>query len=98
MSHLCPHCNSLPLEDYVWWSLEKKGVTVGGVRSVEKSTAGSTQTGSWWCKQVKVSCQGLERAFSTSGPLREFDQCVEVAGETTSGWRRPRTQQCDEPL
>ena len=19
MSHLCPHCNSFPMEDYVWW-------------------------------------------------------------------------------
>ena len=19
MSYLCPHCNSFPLEDYVWW-------------------------------------------------------------------------------
>ena len=25
MSYLCPHCNSFPMEDYVWWvSGEKK--------------------------------------------------------------------------
>ena len=35
-------------------SLGEKGVTIGGVRIVEKSTTGSNQTGSWWCKQVKV--------------------------------------------
>ena len=49
MSHLCPHCNSFPMEDYVWW-----------VSGGEKHTnwwccgTGSNQTGSWWCKQAKV--------------------------------------------
>ena len=24
MSHLCPHCNSFPMEDYVWWVSGRK--------------------------------------------------------------------------
>ena len=35
-------------------SLGENGVTIGGARFGEKSTTGSNQTGSWWCKQVKV--------------------------------------------
>ena len=35
-------------------SLGEKGVAIGGVLSVKKSTTGSNQTGSWCCKQVKV--------------------------------------------
>ena len=50
MSRLCPHCNSFPVEDYVWWVSGR----IGGARSVEKSTTGSNQTGSLWCKPVKV--------------------------------------------
>ena len=33
----------------------EKSIQIGGARSVEKNTAGSNQTGSWWCKQAKVS-------------------------------------------
>ena len=36
MSYLCPHCNSFPMEDYVWWVSAGKSVQLGGVRSVEK--------------------------------------------------------------
>ena len=25
MSYLCPHCNSFPLEDYIWWVAGRKG-------------------------------------------------------------------------
>ena len=25
MSHSCPHCNSFPLEDYIWWVSGRKG-------------------------------------------------------------------------
>ena len=57
MSYLCSNCNSFPLEDYIW---EKKGATIGGVRSVKRNTIGSNQTGFWSYKQVKVSIrQGL---------------------------------------
>ena len=24
MSYLCPHCNSFPMEDYVWWVFGRK--------------------------------------------------------------------------
>ena len=24
MSHVCPHCNSFPMEDYVWWVTGEK--------------------------------------------------------------------------
>ena len=54
MSCLCPHCDSFPMEDHVWWSLGEKGATIGGARLVVTSTTGSNQTGSWWCKRVKV--------------------------------------------
>ena len=33
MSHLCPNCNSFPLEDYVWW-------VSGGAKFIETSTTG----------------------------------------------------------
>ena len=45
MSYLCPHCNSFPLETKFGGSLGEKNVTIGGARFVEKSTAGSNQTG-----------------------------------------------------
>ena len=87
MSYVCPHCNSFQMEDYVWW----ESTQIGGVRSVEKNMTGGNQTGSWWCKQVQSAC-------STSGPMWEFDQCVEVADEPTRGWRRPYTEYRHEPL
>ena len=54
MSYLCPHCNSFPMEDYVWWVSAGISVQLGVVRSVEKNMTGRNQTGSWWCKQAKV--------------------------------------------
>ena len=53
MSFLCPHCNSFPMEDYVWWVSGEENITTGGARSVDKNRTGSNQTG-FWCKQVKV--------------------------------------------
>ena len=41
MSYLCPHCNSFPLEDYVWG----KNIPSGVAQFVERSTIGSDQTG-----------------------------------------------------
>ena len=37
------------------WSLGDKGATIGGARSVERSTIGSNQTSFWSNKQVTVS-------------------------------------------
>ena len=34
MSYLCPHCNSFPLEHYVWWSLGETSRS-GGAKFVE---------------------------------------------------------------
>ena len=45
MSYLCPHCNSFPLEDYVWWVSGEK-IQSGGAQIVEKGTTGSNRTGS----------------------------------------------------
>ena len=36
MSYLCPHCNSFPMEDNIWWVSVGKSTQIGGVRSVEK--------------------------------------------------------------
>ena len=44
MSYLCPHCNSFPWEDYVWWVFGEN-IPCGGAQFVEKSTIGSNQTG-----------------------------------------------------
>ena len=30
MSYLCPHCNSFPMEDYVWWRLDATKQAFGG--------------------------------------------------------------------
>ena len=54
MSYLCPRCNSFPLKDYVWWVSVAEISVIGGARFAEKSTTGSNQTGSRWCKQAKV--------------------------------------------
>ena len=43
MSYLCPHCNSFPMEDYVWWVSGRKSIQIGGARSVEKNMIGSNQ-------------------------------------------------------
>ena len=53
MPYLCPHCNSFPLEDYVWW-VSGENPPSGGAQFVEKSTIGSNRTGFWSCKQVIV--------------------------------------------
>ena len=37
MSYLCPHCNSLPLEDYVWW-VSGENIPGGGAQFVVRST------------------------------------------------------------
>ena len=29
--------------------------------------------------------------------MRKFDQCVEIAGDSARGWRRPPTEHRDEP-
>ena len=55
MSYWCPRCNSFPDDDYVWWVSAEKNTPAGGVRSVEKNLIVERQTGSWWCKQAKVS-------------------------------------------
>ena len=43
-SHLCPHCNSFPLEDYVWWVSGRKS-TKWWCALCGKSTIGSNRTG-----------------------------------------------------
>ena len=53
MSYLCPHCNSFPLEDYVWWVSGRK-TTKWWCAICGKSTIGGNRTGFWSHKQVIV--------------------------------------------
>ena len=69
MSYLCPNCNSLPFEDYVWWVFGK--VVVRDL--VEKSTTGSNRTGFWSSKLVKV----LSRPRS-SKRMRYLRACAQI--------------------
>ena len=75
MSYLCPHCNSFPLEHYVWWVSGGKGRDSWWCAIRGENTTGSNQTGSWWCKQVKVLIRPkvFKSACSTSGPWRKSD-------------------------
>ena len=94
MSYLCPHCNSFPIEDYVWWVSEgEKHTTNWWCTIFGKKTTGSNQTGSWWCNQAKVLTR--PRSLKCMQYLRE---CAEVAGEPTGRWRWPHTEHRDEPL
>ena len=96
MSYLCPHCNSFPMEDYVWWVSGWKSIQIGGVRSVEKNRTGrNQQTGSWWCKPVKVWTR--PRSSKHMQCLRACETCVEVAGKPARRWRRPYTEHRDKP-
>ena len=57
MSYLCPNCNSLSLEDIVWWvsgRMLEGSTPAGGAQFVERSTIGSNRTGSRSCKQETV--------------------------------------------
>ena len=51
---VCQHCNSFFWKTTSGGSLEEKGATIGGARSVEKNTIGSNRTGFWSYKQVIV--------------------------------------------
>ena len=67
MSYLCPHCNSFPMEDYVWW--------VSGGKQAYKLVVcdlwRKNMTGSWWCsKQVK----GVNQAKVFKG-MQYFRAC-----------------------
>ena len=43
MSYLCPHCNSFPLEDHIWWVSGGRSTHLGGVRHVERNTIDATE-------------------------------------------------------
>ena len=75
MSYLCPHCNSFPMEDFVWWVSGRKSMQIGGARSVEKNMTGGNQTGSWWCRLAKglTRPKSLQSACRTSGAVWESD-------------------------
>ena len=92
MSYLCPQCNSFSMEDYVWWvSGEKKHTNLWCAscgekydwRALNRHALGGAN------RRKRKSGQGLQSACSTSGFVRELDQCVEVVGEPARGWRRP---------
>ena len=46
MSYVCHRCHRYPLEDHIWWSMERSSAT-GGVRHVAASIIGRTRTESW---------------------------------------------------
>ena len=58
LARFCPHCNSFPLEDCIWWVSTRHGDSrnkkqaMGGVRYVEADTIGEHQTGYRWCSSV----------------------------------------------
>ena len=88
MSYLCPHCNSFPSEDYVWW--------VSGGKDTKWWCAIRGEKYDW--KQpnrllVLQTGDSIEQAkvfkahCGSSGPVRKFGQCVEVFGESARRWR-----------
>ena len=93
MAHLCPHCNSFPMEDYVWWVSGKKSKQIGGVRSVEKNTTGSLLV----LQGESVNQAKVFKAHTVPQAYEEFNQCVDVNGKSARGWRRPHTEHRDEP-
>ena len=54
MSYLCPHCNSFPMEDYVWWVSGEKQHTNWWCAICGENITGGNQTDTWWCSQAKV--------------------------------------------
>ena len=68
------------------------------VRSVERNTIGSNQTGLWSYKQVKVSIRPRSsKHMQYVRAVRKFDQCGEVAGEPARRWRGSHTEHRDKP-
>ena len=76
MSYLCPHCNSFPMEGYVWWVSGRKGrndwwCAICGEKWLEATIQALVQTGES-VNQAKVS-RALQSACSTPEPLRKSD-------------------------
>ena len=90
LSYLCPHCNSFPLEDYVWWTQLERSTT--GAQSVEKNMSGERPTGYWWCNQAKVPIrQGLQSSCGTAGLVWKLDHCPQTVSE-------PAEEDGDSPI
>ena len=97
MSYLCPHCNSFPLEDHVWWVLGGEGrndwwCAICGERYDWKQPNRLLvmQTGE------RVNQAKVLKALQC-GPLWKSDECAEVAGEPTRRWRGLHTEHRDKP-
>ena len=55
LSYVCPHCNSLHLEDYTWWvSTGRTKAAFGGVWFVVVSTSGEHPAGYWSYRSVPM--------------------------------------------
>ena len=54
MSYLCPHCNSFPMEDYVWWVSAGKKHTSWWCAICGEQYDWKQPNMRWWCKQAKV--------------------------------------------
>ena len=99
-SYLCPNCNRFPLEDYVWWvSVGKKHTSwwcaiCGEKYDLKQSNRLLVVQPGESFEQVKVF---KSKRMRYPRPVRKFDQCVEFAGESARGWRRPPTEHRDKP-
>ena len=54
MSYLCPHCNSFPLEDYVWWVSGRETYKLVVRNLWREVRLEATKQAFWSCKQVIV--------------------------------------------
>ena len=98
MSYLCSHCNSFPLEDYIWWLSGRKDTNWWCAICGEKYD---------WKQPNRLlvveTCDSIEQAkvfkstCSTSGPLCILDPCVKIAVESARRWRRLLTEYCQGP-
>ena len=98
MSYLCSHCNSFPLEDYIWWVSVRKhtnwwcAICGENYDWEQPNRLLFVQTGES-INQAKV----FKAHAVPQGLLRKSDKCDEVVGEPTRRWRRPHTEHCDKP-
>ena len=90
MSCLCPHCNSFPLEDCIWW-VSGENIQSGGAQFVEKSTTGSNRTGCQSYKQVTVLSR--PRYSKHMHYLRAF---VQIWSMRQSYWRISKKMEMKE--
>ena len=83
MSNLCPHCNSFPLEDNIWW------VSTGH----QDSNNRKKKHCNWWCIRVEEEAEEIRFVPSATSvpqkPLFRCDKRCSAKRHSVSGsWRR----------